>query len=143
VTLRPAQESDMPAIAGILRGWYEETPYVPRLHTAEEDRGFVTGLIQTHDVMVHEDDAVDGFIARQGSEIGHLYLAPAARGKGIGSALLALMQAATDHLTLWCFQQNTGARRFYERHGFTAAEMTDGSQNEEGIPDIRYVWRAA
>ena len=30
--------------------------------------------------------------------------------------------------------------RFYERHGFTAVEWTDGD-NEEGEPDVRMVWR--
>ena len=37
------------------------------------------------------------------------------------------------------FQKNEGARRFYERHGFTAVEWTDGD-NEEGAPDVRYRW---
>ena len=31
-------------------------------------------------------------------------------------------------------------KRFYERHAFEAVERTDGSDNEEGAPDIRYVW---
>jgi hypothetical protein len=41
---------------------------------------------------------------------------------------------------LWTFVTNTGARRFYERHGFVAVETTDGSHNEEAAPDIRFVW---
>jgi hypothetical protein len=39
---------------------------------------------------------------------------------------------------LWCFQANSGARRFYERHGFVAVEFTDGHDNEEGCPDVLY-----
>ncbi len=39
------------------------------------------------------------------------------------------------------FQQNTGARRFYERHGFTLVAEGDGSGNEENLPDARYRWR--
>jgi hypothetical protein len=36
-----------------------------------------------------------------------------------------------------------GARRFYERHGFQAESFVDdGSTNEEGLPDIRYVRRS-
>jgi hypothetical protein len=42
---------------------------------------------------------------------------------------------------LWTFQTNTGARRFYERHGFVAVDETDGSANEERAPDVRYAWR--
>ena len=43
---------------------------------------------------------------------------------------------------LWTFAANTGARRFYERHGFVATRRTDGD-NEEGAPDILYVWSGA
>ena len=37
---------------------------------------------------------------------------------------------------------NSGARRFYERHGFTAAKFGDGSGNEEKLPDIQYLRRS-
>jgi hypothetical protein len=36
---------------------------------------------------------------------------------------------------------NVGARCFYERHGFTAVEMTDGAGNDERQPDVRYAWK--
>ena len=42
---------------------------------------------------------------------------------------------------LWVFQRNDGARRFYERHGLTLVELTDGAGNEEREPDARYDWR--
>lgn len=38
------------------------------------------------------------------------------------------------------FQVNKSAQRFCERHGFVAAERTDGAANEEREPDVRYVW---
>ena len=44
-----------------------------------------------------------------------------------------------DGLDLWAFRSNTGARRFYERHGFVAVAFTEGD-NEEGEPDVRYHW---
>jgi GNAT superfamily N-acetyltransferase len=64
-------------------------------------------------------------------------------GEGIGRRLLehAKEHAGTDGLQLWTFQVNDRARHFYERNGFTVAEMTDGSNNEEREPDVRYVWR--
>ena len=43
--------------------------------------------------------------------------------------------------TLWTFQQNAGARRFYERHGLAAIEFTEGEGNEEKTPDVRYEWK--
>jgi len=44
-------------------------------------------------------------------------------------------------IELWTFQVNEAAARFYERHGFVAAERTDGAGNEERSPDIRYTWQ--
>ncbi|MDP9464580.1 MAG: GNAT family N-acetyltransferase, partial [Actinomycetota bacterium] len=43
-----------------------------------------------------------------------------------------------EGLQLWTFESNDRARRFYERHGFTAVEFTDGAGNEERWPDVRY-----
>ena len=43
-------------------------------------------------------------------------------------------------LELRCFQANTRARRFYETHGFRAIRFTDGADNEERTPDVRYRW---
>ena len=43
-------------------------------------------------------------------------------------------------LELWCFQANTHARRFYERHGFKAIRFTDGHDNEERARDVRDRW---
>ena len=61
-------------------------------------------------------------------------------GQGIGSRLLERAKAERpDGLDLWTFQANTGARRFYERHGFVEVARTDGD-NEEGEPDIRLRW---
>ena len=44
-------------------------------------------------------------------------------------------------LGLWTFQVNKPAHRFYERHGFAVVRYTDGSDNEEREPDVRYEWR--
>ena len=41
-------------------------------------------------------------------------------------------------IRLYTFQANLGARRFYERHGFSAIEFTDGEGNRERCPDVLY-----
>ena len=91
-----------------------------------------------------EDGAPAGLVALTPGWVEQLYVEPARTGQGIGSALLAFAQGAggAGELQLWTFASNTGARRFYERHGFVAVEHTDGSGNEERAPDVRYVWRA-
>jgi GNAT superfamily N-acetyltransferase len=68
-----------------------------------------------------------------------LYILPGYQGLGIGSALLEkAIELAPDGLELWAFQQNERARGFYERRGFVAVEFTDGANNEERTPDVRY-----
>ena len=46
-------------------------------------------------------------------------------------------------LQLWVFQKNTGAIRFYERHGFRLVKLTDGAENMEREPDALYAWPGA
>lgn len=68
-----------------------------------------------------------------------LYLDPLFVGRGIGSQLLARAVATAPRpIRLYTFQQNLGARRFYERNGFVPIEFGDGSSNEEGCPDVLY-----
>jgi hypothetical protein len=38
------------------------------------------------------------------------------------------------------FESNAGVRRFYERLGFVEQRRTDGRGNEEGAPDVLYLW---
>jgi GNAT superfamily N-acetyltransferase len=74
--------------------------------------------------------------------IDQLYVHPGHTGCGLGSRLLDVAKAVyPEGLDLWTFAANTGARRFYERHGFVAIESTEG-HNEEGAPDVRYHWPA-
>ena len=56
-----------------------------------------------------------------------LYVAPELRGRGIGSALLALVEATArqrgaEQLEINVDGEDTDARRFYERHGYTNTE---------------------
>lgn len=142
MTLRQASPADVPAMATILGNWFAATDFVPRLHTEEEDRWFLNRLLDDADVVVAAEGTVlQGFIARTDTEISQLYVEENARGRGIGGQLLDLMKGRSDHLALWCFQANAGARRFYEHHGFRVTDYTDGRGNEEHTPDMRYEWR--
>jgi RimJ/RimL family protein N-acetyltransferase len=72
----------------------------------------------------------------------NLYVHPNHQGRGAGAALLAAVKlAAPRGFELWTFQPNQGARRFYERHGLITLQMADGSDNEEGVPDLLMAWR--
>lgn len=147
IAYRPALASDAPAIARILRSAMRTAmPWLPDLHTPEEDLWFVTNrLLPDGRVTVAEEDGgIVGYMAvsAAGDWIEHLYLLPSHGRRGIGSELVRRAQASAEQLQLWAFQRNLPARRFYERHGFRAVEVTDGSGNEEKMPDVRYLWRA-
>ncbi len=99
-------------------------------------------LLPHNEVWVaEEDDRVIGFTGLGDDSVTHLWVRPEEQNRGVGSALLGLAKERRPRgLQLWVFQRNVGARRFYERHGFTLAELTDGSRNEEREPDALYVW---
>ncbi|WP_224549586.1 GNAT family N-acetyltransferase [Mesorhizobium sp. CA16] len=143
ILLRPAFASDAPAIAQLMRASLDAFDWMPVLHTPEEDLFFIRDiLLPKQQVTVAETaECIVGFIAAKGEWVEQLYLDPAWTGQGIGSRLLAQATAGIPVVKLHCFQANTGARRFYERHGFRAEALGDGSANEEGLPDILYVLR--
>ena len=100
-------------------------------------------LLPETDTWIAEEErgVADGFISIGDRSIEQLYVLPGWTGRGIGSRLVRLAQVRRlAGLELWTFQVNDGARRFYERHGFRAVELTDGAGNEERQPDVRYVW---
>lgn len=140
VTLRPARSTDAGSVGAILSDFIDATEWMPRLHTRAQDIGFAGRMIDRGWVTVAEIDQVVGFMARDGAEIDALYLAASAQRQGIGSQLIETAKSASDKLTLWTFQANYPARKFYESHGFVDIRRTDGAGNDEGLPDIRYAW---
>ncbi|NDV01996.1 GNAT family N-acetyltransferase [Pseudoroseicyclus tamaricis] len=138
--IRDARPADAAAMAAILGGWVRATPWMPRLHNEAEDRAFCAGLIEQSEVRVTGEPPL-GFLSLSGEEIGSLYVAAPARGQGRGRALLSDAKARRARLSLWTFQANEGARRFYRREGFEEAGRTPGD-NAEGLPDIRFTWEA-
>ena len=146
-TLRPARSTDAGKIGEILHRFEMETPWMPKQHSGAEAIAFCGVMIDRGWVTVAESEgAVLGFLARDDGEICSLYIAAGACGRGIGKHLLDAAKRQVlegcDHarLSLWTFQANKGARRFYQREGFAEVQRSDGARNEEGLPDIEYVW---
>jgi len=142
--IRPARSADAEAIADVhLDSRREAMPWLPMLHSREDTIAYFAGHVLLHEeVLVAEvNQLVVGFIALEGDHLDHLYIAPAYQGRGIGDTLLAMAkEVRPDGLMLWTFQRNARARQFYEARGFVAAELTDGSRNEEREPDALYRW---
>lgn len=148
--LRAASLADAASVACVL---YESRkvslPYAPLAHTQEEVGAWVAQhLIPTGGVTiaVEGNKAVAVLAVSEGEGatwIDQLYVLPGFENQGIGSRLLTLVhESTTKAIRLFTFQQNTGARRFYERHGYKAIALSDGRANEEKCPDVLYEFSA-
>ena len=137
---------DAGGIAAVFSSSLRLLTFLPVLHTVEEDRRFIENIILAEcEVIVAEGDpGIVSFLALNGEEIRLLYSHPDFIGSGAGSLLLdAVKKSSVVALELWCFQANERARRFYEERGFQAVHFTDGRDNEEKVPDVRYRWERA
>ncbi|MFS4093503.1 N-acetyltransferase family protein [Streptomyces sp. AF1A] len=146
VALRRAGAADARAAADVwLRSFDAALPTVNRPRTDDDVRGYFRDVVvPLRETWVAEADGerIVGVMVLDGELLSQLYLAPQWWGRGIGDRFVTLAkERSPGGLSLWTFQVNKPARRFYERHGFTAVEFTDGSGNEEREPDVRYVWR--
>jgi GNAT superfamily N-acetyltransferase len=116
----------------------------PSIHGDDDVREWFAGhVVHDTELWIAEDraGAVLGILVLEGQWLDQLYVEPTTTGRGIGAGLVTLAQRERpDGLRLWTFAANTGAQRFYERHGFVETRRTDGRDNEEGAPDILYVW---
>jgi GNAT superfamily N-acetyltransferase len=120
-------------------------PFAPMAHTPDEVCAWIgRSLIPTGAVwvaladqkivamMVISDDNTQRWINQ-------LYVLPGFESRGIGSQLLhCAHRQLRPPIRLWTFAANAGARRFYERHGYTALRFTDGAGNEERCADVLY-----
>ena len=142
--IRPVESGDTEAVGDVFLAALAGMTYLPELYTEAETRTFIRDvLLPNNEVWVAEEaDRVIGFAGLGDDALRHLWVHPEAQNRGVGTALLALAkERRPSGLRLWVFQKNVGARRFYERHGFTLAALTDGRGNEEREPDALYEWR--
>lgn len=80
------------------------------------------------------DDTVVGFVAWHDSEVDALYVLPAAAGHGAGGRLL---DAAADMTRLWVLEDNSHARKFCERRGWSPSGRT--RQQNGPIRELEYI----
>ncbi|MFO1443351.1 GNAT family N-acetyltransferase [Bacillus sp. Bva_UNVM-123] len=85
------------------------------------------------------DEKVVGVIAYNEKEITQLYIHIDHQGIGIGQTLIDRVKAqSSGRLTLYTFEVNENAQRFYKKNGFEI--IGRGHENEENLPDILYEW---
>ena len=142
--IRRASPADAPELARILTAWINETPWMPRLHTPEEDVRFLSRLVENDETLVADESGRPaGFITLRDHEVPALYVRSDARRHRIGHQLIDRAKTDRDRLGLWTFQANKGARAFYKSEGFLETVTTDGADNEENLPDVYLTWSRA
>lgn len=142
LAIRPARSTDAGKLGAMISEAVAANTWKPKLHTGAEDVAHMSNLIDHGWVSVCERaHQVAGFIALDEQRVQSLYVANNAQNYGIGNALLDHAKTQQTRLELWKFEANEGALRFYRRHGFSEVERTDGTGNDEGLPDIKFQWQ--
>ena len=144
--IRPARKDDAVGIADVYVASFAATYAFSRAHSEADTRRWVADvLLADREVWVATagtEGSIVAMMALSDQMVDQLYVAPRWTGRKIGSRLIGLAQSRRPSgLDLYTFQVNRSARRFYERHGFVEVATSDGSQNEERQPDVRYAWR--
>lgn len=145
--LRPATPADAPALARLGRDSFTDAfghlyspedlaAFLAEVHDEAVVAAEIAGGECRHALAVDGDGTLLGYCklrhpsklaehsqARDPLELGQLYCAAPATGRGIGGALMdwALREARTgghDAVLLSVYSGNTGAQRFYARYGF-------------------------
>lgn len=146
VILRPAEETDVPALVRLLRrswlvAWAPELPFEAvqafasfdpaRLHAENEWRTFVVAV---------RDDVLIGMMQVEGNQIVNLHVDPAYWNGGAGSRLLdaAERQAADAHasMRLEVRSFNTRARAFYAHRGWREVHSYPGTECGSPVENV-------
>lgn len=101
----------------------------------------VRDLLPQAELYVHENEdtrQIDGFIGLTENHIEGVFVAKAARSKGIGKALLEYAKSRKPCLDLSVYQKNERALAFYQREQFTV--QSEGIDEDTNEADIQMLW---
>ncbi|MBS8225244.1 GNAT family N-acetyltransferase [Vannielia litorea] len=140
VTYRPATSEDATAYARIIRAWGAEvSDWIDPMDALAPMAAFWAEVFRQHPTWVAEEgDAIVGFANREDHHLCGLYVSRAARGRGIGKALLDLARSGQPRLIAWSYEQNRAARRFYRREGFV--ELCREREPGTGLMNVAHLW---
>ena len=101
----------------------------------------VRDLLPQAELYVHEDAGtrqIDGFIGLTENHIEGIFVAKAARSKGIGKALLDYAKSRKPRLDLSVYQKNERALAFYQREQFTV--QSEGIDEDKNEAELQMLW---
>ena len=98
-------------------------------------------LLPQAELYVHENEntgQIDGFIGLTENHIEGIFVAKAARSKGIGKALLDYAKSRKPCLTLSVYQKNERALAFYRHEQFVV--QSEGIDEDTNEAEIQMLW---
>ena len=101
----------------------------------------VRDMLPQAELYVHENEdtrQIDGFIGLTGNHIEGIFVAKAARSKGVGKALLEYAKSRKPSLTLSVYQKNQRALAFYRRKQFVV--QSEGIDEDTNEAEIQMLW---
>ena len=139
--IRKFENLDLDAVMQIwLHGNLDAHAFIPASFW-EAHFEMVRDMLPQAELYVHENEAprqIDGFIGLTENHIEGIFVAKAARSKGIGKALLDYVKSRKPCLTLSVYQKNQRALAFYRREQFTV--QSEGIDEDTSEAEIQMLW---
>jgi putative acetyltransferase len=142
ISIRPAAADDLDRLLAVWRAAVEAT----HSFLTRRDVDWYEQLVRAYlpaftDLRVAQDTdgTALGFLAQQDGEIHMLFVDPAHHGRGIGSALLAMVAEEFVVLRVDVNEQNPSGRRFYAARGFHQVGRTETDGQGRPFPMLHLV----
>lgn len=140
--IRPMRSEDVERVGEIwLRTSLLAHDFVPAAFWRADHAVMVGEILPRANGFVYlTGSVIDGFITGRKGTVDCLFVDPPRQGHRIGCALLDHVKQLNTALRLTVYEQNAGARRFYERHGFRSVGMS--VCRHTGCPEVVMEWTA-
>jgi putative acetyltransferase len=127
----------------IIQIWLESSrtthDFIPFAYWADhaaDMRSFYLPMATSY--VCEQDGEITGFLSLVGTRVAALFIARAHQHRGYGKALIQYVQSHATSLSLFVYQKNSRAIRFYRNAGFqAAAERLDAGTGEL---EIEMLW---
>lgn len=129
-------------LLGMWRESFEAALSIEDPHPLSEQRQyFEHQVVPQHELrLAVNNQRLLGFIAASPTVVSQLYVRVGYQRMGIGSQLLDwAKQQSAGSLSLYTFECNQAARRFYAQHGFVMMER--GFESFWQLPDLKFLWK--
>lgn len=140
--IRPATISDASRIAEILiftkrmnyrRIFQNDKVSFGEMQVYPLAKDYIDHPDKLENIWVYDDEFVKGLVHIEGTRIVELYVDTFFENQGIGARLIEYAIEQMNCSCVWVLEKNTGAIRFYEKHGFSC---TGERQLEEGTTEF-------